>query len=115
MAEKKRIKQLPHKTHFYHAIFKGSLVALGILIFSLSFGIAGYCYYFDFGFVDGLINASMILAGMGPVDMARTDSAKIFASIYAIYSGVAFLSMLAVISGPILHRFLHRFHLDLEE
>ena len=57
----------------------------------------------------------MILAGMGPVDHADTDAAKIFASIYAIYSGIAFISSMAFLFLPILHRFLHKLHLDIQE
>ncbi len=110
-----KIKKLPHRTHFYNAVLRGVIIAGGILTFSLAIGIAGYCYFFDLGFYDSLLNASMILGGMGPVDIAHTNGAKVFASLYALYSGVAFLSSLAVISGPILHRFLHRFHLDVEE
>ena len=54
----------------------------------------------------------MILTGMGPVDPMKTDIAKYFASFYAIFSGVAFLSTVAVFLSPIVHRFLHRLHLD---
>ena len=57
----------------------------------------------------------MILSGMGPVDHADTNAAKLFASLYAIYSGVAFISSTAFLFLPILHRFLHKFHLDIEE
>lgn len=66
------------------------------------------------GFADSLINASMILSGMGPVDHADTDGAKIFASLYAIYSGVAFISSMAFLFVPIVHRFLHKVHLEIE-
>lgn len=113
--EKRKIKKLPHPKHYYRALLKSAALAFAILLFSLAIGIAGYCYHFNFGFVDGLVNASMILAGMGPVDVAQTDGAKIFASIYALYSGVAFLTTLAILSAPIMHRFLHKFHLDVEE
>lgn len=86
-----------------------------ILIASLLIGVIGYMYYFDLNWIDALLNASMILTGMGPVNAATTNGAKIFASFYAIYSGVAFLTSVAVIFAPVLHRFLHRFHLDTEE
>lgn len=76
---------------------------------------AGYHFTMSLGFTDSLINASMILTGMGPVDKAETDAAKIFASLYAIYSGVAFLSSIAFLFLPILHRFLHKMHIDIEE
>ncbi len=115
MIPKFELKKLPRKAHYYGAVLKSSLLALAIVVFSLGAGIAGYCYFFEVGFVDGLLNASMILTGMGPVDVAHTDGAKIFASIYAIYSGVAFLTSVALVFGPIIHRFLHRFHLDINE
>jgi hypothetical protein len=109
------IKKLPHRSHFYSKIAKSALLAFVIIVVSLGVGIAGYSYFLDLGFTDSLLNASMILTGMGPVDKAQTDGAKIFASIYAIYSGVAFLTSVAVLFGPILHRFLHRFNLDVRE
>ncbi|MGZ3884447.1 MAG: hypothetical protein ACXVP0_09730 [Bacteroidia bacterium] len=109
------IKKLPHKSIYYNAVLKNALFALFILLISLAIGIGGYSYFFNLGFVDSLLNASMILTGMGPVDRAETDGAKIFASFYALYSGVAFLSSVAVLFGPVLHRFLHRFHLDVRD
>ena len=78
-------------------------------------GMIGYHYYFRVGWIDSLYNASMILTGMGPVDPAPDDAAKIFGSFYAIYSGAAFLTSIAVLFAPIIHRFLHKFHLDIGE
>ena len=109
------IKKLPQPKHFFNAVFKNFLFAALIIGFSLLIWVCGYCYFFNLGWVDGLLNASMILTGMGPIDTATTDAAKIFATFYALYSGVAFLTSVAVIFGPVLHRFLHRFHLDVEE
>ncbi len=111
----KKVKELPHKKHYYNAVLKSSLFAIIILVVSLIIGVWGYCHFFHLDWIDGLLNASMILTGMGPVTEATTDSAKLFASFYAIYSGVAFLSMVGVLFAPVLHRFLHRFHLDVEE
>jgi hypothetical protein len=113
--EKRYIRQLPHRRHFYRALFNNFLVAMGFIVFSLGIGMAGYSYFMHLGWVDSLLNASMILTGMGPVDKAQTDGAKIFASIYAIYSGVAFLTSVAVLFSPIYGRFLHKFHLALED
>ncbi len=109
------LKKLPHPQHFAKALFRNSLAGLIILTFSLGIGMFGYHRYFDLPWVDSLYNASMILTGMGPVDKALNDSGKIFASFYAIYSGVAFLTSVAVILGPVLHRFLHKLKLDIEE
>jgi hypothetical protein len=111
----RKIKALPHRKHFIRTIFKNILLCCLILIASLSVGVIGYHNYFDLGWVDSLYNASMILAGMGPVDSASNNGGKIFASIYAIYSGVAFLTSVAVIFLPVLHRFLHKFKIDVEE
>jgi len=109
------IKKLPHRKHFLSKLKKNSLIAFTFLLASLFIGVLGYHYFMHLGFADSLINASMILAGMGPVDHADTDAAKIFASVYAIYCGIAFISSMAFLSIPILHRFLHKFHLDIQE
>lgn len=112
---KSRYKSLPHSKHYINRMIKNVIAAAVILVFSLTIGIAGYMYFYDLNWIDALLNASMILTGMGPVDAAKTNGAKIFASFYAIYSGVAFLTSVAVIFAPVLHRFLHKFHLDTEE
>jgi hypothetical protein len=110
-----RYKKLPHPKHFINKLLINFLIASGLLIFSLAVGVWGYHHFMHLGFYDSLINASMILSGMGPVDYATTNGAKVFASFYAIYSGVAFISSTAFLFIPILHRFLHKFHLDIEE
>lgn len=109
------IKKLPHKKRYYAHIIKNARFAVGVLAFSLGVGVLGYHFFFEISWLDSLVNASMILTGMGPVDKAVTTSAKIFSSVYAIYSGVAFLTSVAMILSPVAHRFLHRFHLDIEE
>ncbi len=88
---------------------------MSLLLVSLLIGVVGYHYLLNLTWVDALLNASMILTGMGPVDHAASTSAKLFASFYAIYSGVAFLSSVAFLFSPLLQRFLHKFHLDIEE
>jgi hypothetical protein len=83
-----------------------------LLGFSLGLGILGYHYFNELPWLDSLLNASMILTGMGPVDPMKNSAAKWFASFYAIFSGVAFLSTMAVFLAPMVHRFLHLHHLD---
>ena len=85
--------------------------AIVLIGFSLGIGVVGYHYFSDLPWLDALLNASMILTGMGPVDPMKTDGAKWFASFYAIYSGVAFLSTVAIFLTPMVHRFLHKYHL----
>ena len=108
------VKNLPHPKHFVNKLVRNFLAGAIVLSISLFIGMAGYHYYFNLGWVDSLYNASMILTGMGPVDKAINNSGKIFASFYAIYSGVAFLTSVAIIFSPVVHRFLHRFKLDVE-
>jgi len=91
------------------------LVVAGIVIFSLLLGGAGYHYFGGLSWVDALLNASMILTGMGPVDPLKSTAAKLFAALYALYSGIAFLTIMAILLAPPLHRFLHKFHLEMTE
>ena len=109
------LKPLPHPKHYVQRVFKNALAGFIILAISLAIGMWGYHHYFALNWVDSLYNASMILTGMGPVDKAINDEGKIFASFYAIYSGVTFLTSVAIILGPVVHRFLHRFKIEVEE
>lgn len=109
------IKQLQHPKHYAQRIIRNSLAGFVVLSLSVFIGTAGYHHFFYLSWVDSFYNASMILTGMGPVDKAPNDGAKIFASFYAIYSGVTFLTSVAIILSPIVHRFLHRFKIEVEE
>ncbi len=100
------------KRSFYTRIVRSFGASLVVVVFSLAIGSAGYAYFGELEWVDALLNAAMILTGMGPVDRMVTTSGKLFATFYALYSGIAFLSMMAIMIAPILHRFLHRFHLE---
>jgi hypothetical protein len=86
----------------------------GIVIIGggLLIGIAGYHHFANLGWIDSLLNASMILTGMGPVDQLTTDSAKVFASCYALFSGIVFLSAIGILFAPVAHRILHSFHIS---
>lgn len=86
-------------------------IAFIILVCSLSTGIVGYHYLAGLSWLNALLNASMILSGMGPVNELTTQTGKLFASFYALFSGVMFVSVISVVIAPVLHRFLHKFHL----
>ena len=75
-------------------------------------GVVGYRILGGLPWVDALLNASMILGGMGPVDALHTDAAKIFASLYALFSGIVFIGVMGIVLAPFVHRSLHKFHLD---
>jgi hypothetical protein len=87
--------------------------SVGLVVVALGIGAAGYHELVGLGWLDATLNASMILTGMGPLAPFTTAPAKVFGIFYSLFSGVAFLSFAAVLLGPITHRFLHRFHLDL--
>jgi len=93
-----------------------SLGLSGILIFGALFiGIAGYHWIAGLTWIDALLNASMILGGMGPVDVLPHNSAKLFASFYALFSGLIFVGAVGLVISPIVHRMLHQFHIDDED
>ena len=86
-----------------------ALILLGI---SLLIGVLGYRGLEGMSWVDAFLNASMILGGMGPVGELHSDAAKVFAACYALFSGIVFLVMAGVLFAPVLHRLLHRLHMD---
>jgi hypothetical protein len=87
-------------------------VALAVLLASLGIGVVGYRALENLPWIDALVNASMLLGGMGPVDQLHTVGGKLFASFYALYSGVVFLVAAGLIVTPLFHRFLHHFHIE---
>ncbi|MBV9618276.1 MAG: hypothetical protein JO201_03610 [Verrucomicrobia bacterium] len=91
----------------YHA-----LIALLFVAVALGVGVLGYHWIGHLKWIDSLLNASMILGGMGPVDPLQSNAAKVFASCYALFSGLAFIGIAGVMLGPFAHRLLHRFHLE---
>ena len=84
-----------------------ALTALCLLI-----GMLGYHRFERLPWIDAFLNASMILSGMGPVNQMSTEGGKIFAGCYALFSGLALVSVVAMIAAPVIHRFLHKFHLQ---
>ncbi len=115
MYENKKQK-LASKKVFRGRIIKNILIAFFVMIVSLLIGIIGYKTTVpEFDWYDSLLNASMILSGMGPVidaGIVLTKAAKIFASFYALFSGITFLSTFGIIIAPVLHRFFHKLHID---
>ncbi|HEV7225135.1 MAG TPA: hypothetical protein VGN42_20685 [Pirellulales bacterium] len=110
MYERRRQALLTRRA-FVKRLGRSFAVSLLIVVFSLSMGSGGYHFFGRLAWIDALLNASMILTGMGPVDPMTSTAGKLFASFYALYSGIAFLTMMAVLLAPVIHRFLHKFHL----
>jgi len=109
------VRPLLPKKEYYNRLFRNFTWGVGIVALSLLIGILGYHYTANLGWVDSMLNASMILTGMGPVDPMTTTAGKVFASCYALFSGIVFLSTIAFVLAPAAHRFLHKFHLDENE
>ncbi len=102
---------LAKKSVFAKRLAWNGMIGALLMFFSLGIGMVGYHFLEGLSWLDALLNASMILGGMGPVNPLQTNAGKIFASFYAIYSGVILLATVGVLAAPIFHRFLHRFHL----
>jgi len=94
---------------FVRRILYNLTIAFAIIAFSLGLGMVGYAYFEKMNWVDAYENATMILAGMGPVDTITTVGGKLFAGSYALFSGIIFLVVIAIIVAPIFHRFFHWF------
>lgn len=88
------------------------LFALLAIIIALFAGMSGYHFYEKMPWVDAFVNAAMILSGMGPLGNLSTEAGKLFAGFYALFSGLFFILILGIIYAPIMHRFIHKYHLD---
>ena len=107
--------------HFINRTLRYAAAATVIIAISLFIGMAGYHWLAGIDWIDSFYNASMILTGMGPaldidvLPIERQDNVKIFAGLYALYSGVVFLAASGLILSPVLHRFFHKMHLDFND
>ena len=110
-----RTKPLIARDLYVARVARSAALAAGLISASLAIGVVGYHSIGRLTWIDALQNASMILGGMGPVDRLGTDAGKLFASAYALFSGFALLTGVAVLLAPVLHRFMHRFHLEAVE
>ena len=110
-----RRKPLIPQSAFYRRMLMYTCGSFGLLFFSLVMGIIGYHYFENLSFTDAFLNAAMIMGGMGEVNELRTESGKIFAGIYALYCGLILLVAVGLLVAPIFHRFMHKFHLDIED
>jgi len=105
-------KPLASKKVFYSRILYNLLLGTAILFICLMIGVCGYHYTADINWLDSLHNASMILSGMGPVVEIKSEGGKWFSSMYALFSGVVFITNIGVILAPALHRFFHKLHVE---
>jgi hypothetical protein len=108
----------PHKrpllsrAAYFKILARNFALASCIVAFALGVGIMGYHHFDKLSWLDAFENAAMILSGMGPMTQSEPDAGKIFAGCYALFSGLAFITSMGVVFAPVLHRFLHKFHLE---
>jgi len=102
---------LPRKV-YYRRIVRHAALGVAVIVVSLGIGMMGYHFFEKLPWVDAFVNAAMILSGMGPVATLQTDGGKIFAGCYALFSGLTLIAILGIIFAPVVHRALHKFHLE---
>jgi hypothetical protein len=111
MYEHHHEKVLPWRL-FVRRVFSHVGVAAILVGCALALGMAGYHFIGGLAWVDSLLNASMILGGMGPVDPLTTNAAKVFASFYALFAGLLFIGVLGIVTAPFAHRLMHTLHVE---
>ena len=109
---RRRNKNILPPKEFAKRVLKYSVFSISLLVVSIGIGITGYHFIGELNWIDSFYNASMILTGMGPVNAMEKDSAKLFATLYAILSGVIFLSTVAIFFSPFAHRIMHLLHIE---
>jgi hypothetical protein len=95
---------------FIGRVVRHAAAAVVLVAVSIAVGMAGYEHFEGLPWRDAFLNAAMIAGGMGPVDAPRTNGGKVFAGIYALYSGLVFIATAALLLAPVVHRVMHKFH-----
>lgn len=108
----RRIQPLAAPEVFHRRLLRSGILGFAMVVASLLVGMAGYHFFEGLDALDSFVNAAMILSGMGPLHNPGTAGGKVFAGLYALYSGFAVLVIAAITFAPAVHRVLHRFHLE---
>jgi hypothetical protein len=109
----KNLAPLPPRREYLARFARSLGLGLSLIAACLGIGMVGYHVLEKLPWIDAFLNAAMILSGMGPVATLQTNAGKLFAGCYALFSGLALISIIAIIMAPVVLRFLHKFHLDL--
>lgn len=110
-----RHEELLPRSQFMRRQIQFTLVATGIIVGSLAIGMLGYHFLEGLSWIDAFLNAAMLMGGMGPLAPLTTDAGKLFAGLYALYCGLVLLISVGILAVPIFHRFLHHFHLEMDD
>ena len=111
MYEHRSAPVLPRQ-HFIRRMVQHFLLVLLVIGGSLVFGVIGYHVFAGFAWIDSLLNAAMLLGGMGPVGDIPTTSGKLFASAYSLYAGLVLITASGIMLAPVMHRVLHKLHVE---
>jgi hypothetical protein len=104
--------KLASRAVFAARLWANGIRALSVVVVSLAVGMAGYMWFGRMGLAEGFANAAMILSGMGPLSQLATAGGQIFEGLYALVCGLVFFAVAGLVLAPMLHRLLHRFHLE---
>ena len=107
------IRPLPSHAVFRRRLARGMAISGGAIAIGLAIGAVGYHTTEGLSWLDATVNAAMLLAGEGPLAPLRSDAGKVFATVYALFSGVVFITAVSVLLAPVVHRFLHHMHLEI--
>ncbi len=105
-------ERLMPTTKFVFHLTRNIIFGIIFILIALFVGMYGYHLFENMTWVDAFVNAAMILSGMGPMSTLVTNSGKLFAGIYALFSGLSFIVIVAMIFSPVIHRFFHKIHLE---
>ena len=105
-----RHQPLLSRARFLRRLLAHAAVVIGLIGASLLLGMSGYVVFEELSWMDAFVDAAMLLGGMGPVHLPRTEAGKLFAGCFALYAGLVFIVIAALLASPVLHRLLHHFH-----
>ena len=108
----KNSKHFAAKQTIYHHLFRNGLIGLMLIAVTLFIGMLGYHLFEQMSWIDSFLNASMILSGMGPAATLTTTAGKLFAGLYALFSGLAFIAIVVIMLSPVIHKFFRKIHLE---
>jgi hypothetical protein len=111
MYEPKAHPLVPRR-RFIERVALHAATGVALLSLSLAIGMAGYMHFESLAWRDAFLNSAMLMGGMGPVDAPKTDGGKLFAGLYALYAGLVFLVTVGIVFAPVVHRLMHKFHLQ---
>lgn len=110
----RKYKGLPPLSVFYRRMLISCSIGILLMTATIAIGVLGFIWFEKMSFVDAFANAAMIVSSVGIIGNLNTVSGKIFCAFYSLFSNLAFISLIAIIFSPIIHRFFHKFHLDLQ-